>query len=162
VAGWVLPCPSSLLTRRWGLGGREQPLQMTNVYFSHVLSSTLPEPLIPNFSPYPTITVIAFANSLHPVPTPIPGPPEARRSSCPASGSSGRMRSSRTDMTASQKPLIFIFTYMTSPSYIPNIAPTLNRSASPFTLSPTVPGLEIERFCEVGSLQSLSERKFKS
>ncbi len=39
-------------------------------HLSYVLNYMFPGPFIPNFSLYLTLTVIALANSLHPVPTP--------------------------------------------------------------------------------------------
>jgi hypothetical protein len=102
--GWVWGCgrlgpPFSLVfaNERVGEGGEERPLTNDKSHLSYILSFMFPGPFIPNFGLYLTLTVIALANSFHPVPTPHSCPPAAGGSSCPASyGSPGRMRSSGT------------------------------------------------------------------
>ncbi len=71
---WLVPPLSFVLANMWvGAGGKGQLLQMTTLYLSYVLNSLFPGPFILNLNPYPTLTVVALANSLRPVPTLHPG-----------------------------------------------------------------------------------------
>jgi hypothetical protein len=71
VAGWVLPCPSSLLPRGWGWGARDSLTNdKSNLFYVLFM---FPRPFIPNFSLYLILTAIALVNSKRPVPTPHTG-----------------------------------------------------------------------------------------
>jgi hypothetical protein len=72
VAGWVLPCPLSLLMHRRRGGDKGQPLQMTNQQLSYVLSSMFPGPYVPNmFSPHQleTSCLLPFPLTFGPIST---------------------------------------------------------------------------------------------
>jgi hypothetical protein len=71
--GWLGPPLSFVHANAWvGAGGKGQPLHMTTLYLSYVLTSQFPGPFIPNLNPYPTRTVIALANIKF---APCPYPP---------------------------------------------------------------------------------------
>jgi hypothetical protein len=113
--GWLGPPLTFVLSNVWVVAGvKGKPLQMTTLHLSFVLSSLSPGPFLPNLSPYPTLTVITsllVCTLSHPY---ILGTPAIGWSPHPASyGSSGRMRLSRTLMTASPTKYLLQFLSLT-------------------------------------------------
>jgi hypothetical protein len=109
VTGWVLPCPSSLQSLGWGRRARDSPYKWQ--LYTYLMSQAMsPGPFIPNRSPYPTLTAIAFDIKFCPIlivcnlSLPCPGSLATEWSPHPASyGSPGRIRSFGSLMTASPK-----------------------------------------------------------